>query len=82
MAYFSNGTEGMIWEEQWCNRCVHNKDPEEDGGCVVLFVHLLHNYDQTDNEALESVLGCLIPTNEDGFAGECKMFIEETKDRT
>lgn len=36
--YFSNGTEGRIWQDQWCNRCTHdhvthNPEPDYENGC-------------------------------------------------
>lgn len=39
MGYFSNGTQGMDYQERYCSRCVH------DGKCAVWFAHMHHNYD-------------------------------------
>lgn len=74
MAYFSNGTEGMIYEEQWCSRCSHYG---EDGcGCAVLEAHMLHNYDECNNEG--SILHMLIPRSKDGLSNErCRMLIDK-----
>jgi hypothetical protein len=79
MGYFSNGTEGMMYEEEFCNRCTHN---DEERGCAVWNAHFIYNYDQFKNEALKGVLDILIPrvphTFGDGITheinGECQMF--------
>lgn len=71
MAYFSNGTEGDMYMEQWCERCVHDNP---DKGCTVMLLHLLHNYEECNKK--DSFLHKLIPIRDDGFAGECTMFIE------
>lgn len=74
MGYFSNGTEGMIYEERYCERCIHYGDEEE--GCPIWMAHLLYNYDEANNDA--SVLNILIPINkENGENEQCTMFIEE-----
>lgn len=77
MAYFCNGTEGMRYEADFCERCVHY-DGEE--GCPVMAIHMLYNYDQIDNKDLKTILELLIPTDGDGFAGECKLFYKITDD--
>ena len=71
MGYFSNGTEGMMYEEDFCSRCVHYG---EDGvSCAVLEAHHLHNYDDCNKE--DSILHILIPRKELGN-DVCKMFYE------
>lgn len=30
---FSNGTEGEIWQSNWCDRCVHRWKEMDDGPC-------------------------------------------------
>ena len=72
MGYFSNGSEGMAYEETYCAHCIH-----EEGGCAVMLAHLLHNYDECNNP--ESILHVLIPRGKDGFNERCKMFWD--KDR-
>jgi len=67
MGYFSNGTEGEVYGEQYCSRCVHGQK------CPVMLLHLLHNYDECNNE--ESMLHVLIPRSKDGVGNEqCAMF--------
>lgn len=71
MGYFSNGTESMIYEEQYCDRCIHQKP--DDGGCSVMLAHLLHNYDECNNPG--SILHLLIPRSKDDLDNEqCTMF--------
>jgi hypothetical protein len=80
MGYFSNGTEGMMYEERYCSRCVHFKP--DDGGCMVWLAHLNGNYKQHDNPALKEVLDLLIPREKDGIGNkECRMFHVENPDR-
>lgn len=83
MGYFSNGTEGDLYVEHYCHRCIHYR--EEGPDCGVMLAHLLHNYDQfrEGGEHLKSALDLLIPritmTGADGIAiptnGECAMFL-------
>jgi hypothetical protein len=81
MAYFSNGTEGLMYEEKYCNNCVHFTDAGgEVYACAVLELHYEFNYEQGGKtklgKAIKQVLETLIPTKKDGlFADECKMFV-------
>ena len=52
MAYFANGTSGMIYEEEYCSRCKNWKDLEDDRGfgCPIWDLHTVHNYDQVKNK--------------------------------
>jgi hypothetical protein len=71
MAYFSNGSEGMDYEEEFCSKCLHKN------GCAVWTAHMLHNYKECNNE--DSILHILIPRSEGDLANEkCAMFIDET----
>ena len=48
MGYFSNGTEGECYYDQYCSRCIHNGD--EDGPyCPVWALHKEHNYAECNN---------------------------------
>ena len=42
MGYFSNGTEGALYELRYCDNCQH-QDPDGQG-CAIWLVHLLHSY--------------------------------------
>ena len=81
MGYFSNGTEGNIFIEEFCSRCVHWTDEGADYGCPVWDAHLCYAYGaEGDAEKILNMLirrvevvgsdGISIPTN------ECLMFLE------
>ena len=75
MGYFSNGTEGMMYEEAYCNRCLH-QGPPDGPGCAIWLAHMLYNYDECNKK--ESILHLLIPRTKDGLGNEqCTMFIED-----
>ena len=67
MGYFSNGSEGMEYQGEWCENCIHNED------CAVLKAHMIYNYDEC-NKA-DSILHILIPRDEKGYNKQCTMFI-------
>ena len=77
MAYFSNGTEGEIWQAEHCEHCVNwQGDPV---GCPVWDVHLLYNYDQCPDtlvgQRVQAILDYLIPRSEDKLSNQtCSMF--------
>ena len=76
MGYFPNGCAGEDYEARFCNRCVH-QDPEGEG-CAVWLAHMLHNYNQANNDA--SILDELIPRTKDGLGNEkCKMFAASSR---
>lgn len=67
MGYFSNGTEGMIYEEMYCCHCVHHEN------CAILQAHFVHNYNECNKES--SILDYFIPRKKDGLGNEkCTMF--------
>ncbi len=77
MGHFSNGSEGMAYQEKYCSRCVHD-DP--DMGCEIWGAHILYCGELTNVPAIESpgsaILDMLIPrtgtTNK-----QCKLFFEK-----
>jgi hypothetical protein len=73
MGYFSNGTEGESYYEEYCARCIHD---DEDRGihCPIWNLHLLHNYDECNKK--DSFLHDLIPRNKGGWNDRCTMFVE------
>lgn len=72
MAYFSNGTEGVMYEEEFCVRCIH----WNDGMCPVLIAHSLYNYRDCNDEG--SILHILIPRSKDRLSNEeCRMFYRD-----
>lgn len=68
MGYFSNGTEGDMYEAKWCDHCIHQDDP-----CAVWEAHLLRNYEECNKK--DSILHLLIP-REGVHNGQCRMFKE------
>lgn len=71
MGYFSNGTEGDLYEEEYCDRCVHQ---DEDVGCPIMDLHFIHNFEGA--EAKDHFLHSLIPLSEDGYNEQCRLFWE------
>ena len=82
MAYFSNGTEGYIYEQVWCSRC-HFQPRDELKECPIMYLHAVYNYDQCGKDErakdLKSCLSNLIPRGENGFADKCNFFIEKER---
>lgn len=63
MAYFSNGTEGEVFEEQCC-RCKYGREP-----CPIYQVQVFYNYDACNNEVATKILNHLVEDD-----GTCAMF--------
>ena len=81
MGYFSNGTEGDMYEEKYCNHCI-NMDQEK--GCPVLNLHLLWNYEQfgkdKESKTKKFALDWFILKQKDGpFSDICSMFKKQYK---
>lgn len=68
MGYFSNGTEGDMYQERYCSRCIHGENDE----CPVWDAHLLYNGDGLLHQEL---LDMLIPQTTSGN-GQCLMFVK------
>ena len=74
MGYFSNGTEGEMYYEEYCAHCVHD-DPDNGKHCPIWSLHLLHNYEECNKK--DSFLHVLIPRDKkEGFNDTCTMFVE------
>lgn len=84
MGYFANGTEGAMFEETWCQNCVHY-DPNVgvDPPCPVWMMHLLYSYDlcSKKEDPGKVILDALIEQKMvkasdgiDAFVNECRMF--------
>jgi hypothetical protein len=70
MGYFPNSTEGEMYQEMYCDRCIHG-----NGDCAVWLAHELRNYDDCNNP--QSILHMLIPRTEDGLENKrCLMFAD------
>lgn len=79
MGYFSNGTEGDLYQDRYCRRCVHY-GPEDGPGCPIWGAHLAYNYELTNVPHMESpgkaILDSLIPIGPDEFNEQCRLFHE------
>lgn len=54
MAYFSNGSEGMVFDEE-CANCKYGQEP-----CPIALVQYTYNYDACNNEVARSILDDLV----------------------
>ena len=65
MGYFSNGTEGDMYRDQYCFSCTHWKEDDSlrGEGCPVMDLHFLYNHDQLKpgGESIKAMLSMLIP---------------------
>jgi hypothetical protein len=88
MAYFPNGTSGMVYQERYCCRCKNYRD-KGDGrgaGCAIWDLHLFFSYEECNNTGkvegkprtnAKDMLDTLIPMDkETHFPAECSMFLE------
>jgi hypothetical protein len=71
MAYFSNGSEGEILEDQ-CQECILGL-----GGCPTYGVQFNFNYDQMSNEKLKEAMNMLV--NEKGICQTKEAIDEQNK---
>lgn len=70
MGYFSNGTEGMDYQERYCSKCWHDRDER----CPIWMLHMTYPY-KRDPET-EVILNALIPLSKDGLNNEqCTQFV-------
>ena len=73
MGYFSNGTEGEIYQAEYCEQCIHQGQNLMEG-CAVWDLHLFYNYDKDDK--VPKLLNRLIPRDKDGRNLKCLMYKE------
>ena len=74
MGYFSNGSMGMDYEAQYCDRCIHGEG--EFNECEVWGLHFELNYAECNKP--DSILHRLIPKLKGPpFNGKCKMFMKK-----
>jgi Fe-S-cluster-containing hydrogenase component 2 len=62
MAYFSNGTEGIVLDDQ-CSRCKLG-----DKACPIYGVQMSYNYDAVNNDVATNILNELVDDD-----GNCQM---------
>lgn len=85
MAYFSNGSEGMDYQERFCMKCRNWRYRENLGGmgCPVWDAHLCFAYEECNSKSnAKGMLDMLIPMVDTtlGYktAGECAMFLAKS----
>lgn len=44
----SCGTEGMDFQESFCEQCTRNRSGAHDGGCKILLLTLIHGVEDAD----------------------------------
>ena len=64
MAYFSNGSEGMAFDDE-CDEC-------QLDFCPIALVHQLYNYDQVNNKDLRDAMNLLVKEKDGEYIG-CQM---------
>jgi hypothetical protein len=71
MGYFSNGTEGELYFEKYCAKCIHEQNGKQ---CPVWDMHLIRNAEGFN--ITEATLDMFIPRSEDRLNNEqCRMFV-------
>jgi hypothetical protein len=63
MAYFANGTEGMVFDKQ-CAKCKYGDKP-----CPIALDQFTYNYDACNNKVASNILDILVSDN-----GTCEMY--------
>jgi hypothetical protein len=63
MAYFANGTDGMVFDNQ-CEQCRYGSKP-----CPINLVQTMYNYEAVNNEVSTNILDALVNNS-----GECAMY--------
>jgi len=71
MAYFPNGTAGMVFDEE-CSTCKYGQEP-----CPIALVQIQYNYDTCQNPKLKELLDCLV--KQDGTCEMKKAFSRDFK---
>lgn len=81
MAYFSNGTEGMMYQERYCYNCKYwvgdIDNIGSDLGCPIWMLHELHVGEKAWRPTLDALIP-MVPKVINGithsFAGQCVTF--------
>lgn len=69
MGYFSNGSEGIVFDNQ-CSKCKYGTKP-----CPIALTQITYNYDAVNNEVATKILDTLV-----GDDGNCQMWKEFKQD--
>lgn len=79
MAYFSNGTEGLMYQEEYCFKCKNFRDLKDDRGygCPIWDLHLLWGYKLCNSRSIgKKMLDILIPEEKGFMPKKCSMFLK------
>jgi formate hydrogenlyase subunit 6/NADH:ubiquinone oxidoreductase subunit I len=68
MAYFSNGTEGMVFDHQ-CSLCRYGEE-----ACPIMAVQMDYNYEACNNPVARKILDYLVAND-----GTCAMWTSQGK---
>lgn len=71
MAYFSNGSDGLVFDEQ-CSRCKFGDKP-----CPIALAQGIYNYDACNNKVATDILDTLVKN--DGTCVMYKQFEDDLK---
>jgi hypothetical protein len=69
MAYFSNGSEGSIFDEQ-CSKCRYGKE-----ACPIAWAQLTYNFDACNNKVATDILDTIV--DKDGICQMRKTFLKD-----
>ncbi len=74
MAHFSNGTEGIAYQEHWCFRCQHRSSGNP---CPIWAAHFdfCHELCNKEDDPGKQILDMLIPVDDGGWPMKCSMFL-------
>lgn len=74
MGYFSNGTEGIMYQEAYCFHCAHfPHENESEPYCAVWTAHLIFDLLEPHTE---KILDLFIPRNKDRCSNDkCTLFV-------
>ena len=68
MAYFSNATDGMVFQDLVCTKCVHY---DAEGCCPVLDLHMIYNGEKDQKPILDMLIE---DSPKIATLPDCKMF--------
>jgi len=67
MAYFSNGSEGMVFDDE-CSNCLLGEEP-----CPVAWAQANWNYEACNNPIATQILNSLVKQTDKGHYVGCQM---------
>ena len=67
MAYFANGSEGMVFDDE-CADCVFGDEP-----CPIALTQSIYNYEAVNNKLASGILNSLVEQDDEGRYIGCRM---------